>query len=145
MPPNQPTKPVIIKTDAEPATLTGDNSITISWISSQYDKFLVWWTVVGQALAQGEINSPGTSGTWTTNQACSPGAPYTFAVEGGIGQGLASGYNWSGWGPTVDVTAVQNLRSLVQFLKHSGINPAGLSVESIMGGQTSLKKVMKLS
>jgi hypothetical protein len=139
------TKPVISKIDPEPATLTGDNSFTVSWTSTQYDKFLVWWTIDGQSLAQGEISSPGISGSWTTNQPCTPGAQYTFAVEGGTGQGLTGGYNWSGWGPTVDITAVQNLRSLVQLLKKSGVNPAGLSVKSIMGAQTSLKSVMKLT
>jgi hypothetical protein len=148
-PTDQPTKPFIIKIDNEPATLKGEGAITVSWVSSPYNKFLIWWTVDGQSLAQGEVNAGGssgsaTSGSWTTNQAVSPGAVYTFAVEGGTSAGLFAGYNWSGWGNTVTVQAVQNLRSLVQFLKHSGINPAGLSVSSIMGGQTSLKKVMKL-
>jgi hypothetical protein len=149
-PTDQPTKPYIISYHQEPATLKGDGSITVSWVSSPYNKFLIWWTLDGQPLAQGEVNAGGssgsaTSGSWTTNQAVSPGAAYTFAVEGGTSAGLFAGYNWSGWGNTVPVTAMQNLRSLVQFLKHSGINPAGLSVSSIMGGQTSLKKVMKLT
>jgi hypothetical protein len=146
-PPPQPTKPVVKLDSNEPATLTGDGTIAISWVSSQYDKFLIWWTVNGEAADQGEVDTPGTSGSWTTNQSKDtliPGAVYTFMVEGGVYAGL-SGYNYSGWGNTITVTAVQNLRSLVQFLEHSGINPAGLRVSSIMGGQTSLKRVMKLA
>jgi hypothetical protein len=142
---DQPTKPVIVKTVNEPATLNADASITISWVSSSYDKFLVWWTVNGQSLAQGEVDTGGTSGTWTTNQQLSQGADYTLAVEGGTSAGLFAGYNWSGWGPSVTVRALQNTDSLVTFLTNSGINPAGLSVSSIMGGKTSLKEVMKLA
>jgi len=146
-PTDQPIQPFIIKVDNEPATLKGDGTITVSWVSSPYTKFLIWWTQDGQPLKQGEVDlsSNATSGNWTTNQAVAPGAVYTFKVEGGTSQGLFAGYHYSGWGNTVTVTAVQNLRSLVQLLKHSGINPAGLKVSSIMAGQTSLKKVMKLT
>jgi hypothetical protein len=145
-PTQQPTKPVIIKIDNEPATLKGDGSITVSWVSSPYDKFLITWTYEGAppggTFPQGEVD--GSTSSWTATPT-TPGFTFTFAVEGGISAGLAAGYNWSGWGPTVAVKAVPNLRSLVAFLNHSGINPAGLSVKSIMGGQTSLKKVMKLT
>jgi hypothetical protein len=145
----QPTKPYIVHVDNEPATLKGDGAITVSWVSSAYNKFLIWWTFDGQALAQGEVDSGGssgnaTSGSWTTNQAVAPGGTYTFAVEGGTSQGLFAGYKYSGWGNTITVIAVQNLRSLVRLLNNSGINPAGLKVSSIMGGQPSLKHVMKL-
>jgi hypothetical protein len=147
-----PTKPVIIKVDNEPATLTSYGTITVSWVSTQYDKFLITWTQDGFQMPQGEVDVTADSGSWTTpssasgtNQPVNPGASCTFAVEGGTDTGLFSPPNYSGWGPTVNVTAVQNLRSLVQFLLHSGINWQGLSVKSIMGGQTSLKQVMKLT
>lgn len=143
-PANQPTKPIVTIDSNEPATLTGNSTITVSWVSSHYDKFLIRWTGDGQLLAQGEVDTPDTSGTWTTNQPVDPGAIYTFEVEGGTSAGLF-GYNYGGWGNTVTVKAVANLRSLVQFLKHSGLDPVGLSVRSIMGGQTSLKRVMKLA
>jgi hypothetical protein len=144
-PPSGKLTPPTVKVDAnEPATLQGPGTITVSWVSIQYDKFLIWWTVNGQSLAQGEVDTGGTSGSWTTNQPVSPGAVYTFSVEGGTSAGL-SGYNYSGWGNTVTVTAVQNLLSLVQFLVHSGINPAGLSIDSMKGGRTSLKQVMQLT
>jgi len=141
----QPTKPVVRVVANEPATLQAGGSITVSWVSSQYDKFLIWWTVDGEPLAQGEDKNSGTSGSWTTNQAVYPGATYTFAVEGGTSSGPLTGYNYSGWGNTVTVQAAQNLRSLRQFLLLSGINPSGLHVRSIMGGLTSLKAVMKLA
>jgi hypothetical protein len=143
-PAGQTSKPTVKLQANEPATLQGPGAITVSWVSSQYDKFLIWWTENGQTLAQGEVDNSGESGNWTTNQPIIPGAVYTFEVEGGTYAGL-SGYNYSGWGNTVTVTAVQNLRSLVQFLLHSGMNPAGLKVSSIMAGRTSLKQVMKLN
>ena len=143
-PPEQPTNPVVKLDSNEPATLTGAGTITVSWVSIEYNKFLIWWTVNGLSLAQGEVDNAGTSGSWTTNQPVIAGATYTFAVEGGTYAGL-SGYNYSGWGNTITVQAVQNLRSLLQFLEHSGINPVGLRLSSIMGGQTSLKQVMKLA
>jgi hypothetical protein len=142
-PPGQPTKPVVTLESNEPATLTGPGTITVSWVSAQYDKFLIWWTVNGEAGEQGEVDKTETSGSWTTGEPVIPGAIYTFKVEGGTYE--VWGYNYSGWGNTITVQAVQNLRSLVQFLEHSGINPVGLHVSSIMGGQTSLRQVMKLA
>ena len=143
--PNQPKLPVITQVENEPPTLSGSGKITIHWVSAQYDKFLVWWTVDGQSLRQGEPRDSGTSGRWTTDQPIDPGLDYTFQVEGGTVAGPINSYNCSGWGPSVTVNAAQPLRSLVQFLRHSGINPYGLHISSIAGGETSLTKLMKLA
>jgi hypothetical protein len=140
-------KPVITAIERHPATLNGDNSITISWVSSPYDKFLIWWAMPGLSLQQGEVDESGhsaTSGRWTTNQPLKPRTDYTFKVEGGTSAGASGRYNYSDWGPAVTVSAVDNLRSLAELLRLSGITPAGQRIKALMGGQTSLKKVMKL-
>jgi hypothetical protein len=134
--------PVIINLDPEPATINQDNRIAVAWSSTiHYDRFLVWWTENGVALAQGEIDTGGYSGSWTTRTR--PGYAYTFAVDGGVSAGV-SGFNYSGWGPTEKITASLNLTSLRQFLQHSGINPAGEQLRSRMPSGVTLRKFMKL-
>lgn len=117
------------------------NRITVSWSSpTNYDKFLVWWTEDGIALQQGEIDSAGTSGSWTAPTA--PGHWYTFQVEGGLSSGL--GYDYSGWGPKVRILAPPNLTDLRQYLLNSGVNPVGRSLRSVMPSSDTLRKFMRI-
>jgi len=133
--------PVITNLDPEPATIHQGNSITVAWSSTiKYDKFLVWWTENGIALAQGEIDAGGYSGSWTAQTV--PGANYTFAVDGGVG--YTWGNDYSGWGPTKKITAVPNLTSLRQFLLHSGLNPIGQHLRALIPTGVTLRKFMKL-
>ena len=133
----------------QPATITSDNSILVSWISPQsYEKYLIWWTYEGApsdaSFPQGEVDNTGTTGSWTATPT-TPGFTYTFKIEGGNRNLLGIlGYNYSGWGPTASMKAVPNLTSLKQFLRASGISlPSQL--KSLMLPQTSLRKFMKLS
>jgi hypothetical protein len=154
VPPGSPstsqTKPETWCTENKPATLHGPGSITINWDSSptNYDKFIVRWSWAaatdGSDITQVDLGG-GMTGQWVTNQAVTPGGVYTFVVEGGTNQGLFTPDAYSGWGDTLTVTAAQNLRSLVDFLRNSGVDPANLSVKSIMGSQTSLRAVMQLN
>ncbi len=125
-----------------PATIKQDSSMTIEWSAfRQYNKFLVWWTQNGIALAQGEINTTGSSGTWSVQT--TPGYHYTFKVEGGVSAGL-SGYDYSGWGPEVSVVAPANLNSLKQYLQNSGLHIANQSLRALMPTGTTLRQFMKL-
>ena len=133
--------PVITNLDPEPAAINQSNSITVAWSSTiHYDRFLVWWTKNGVALAQGEFDAGGYSGSWRVQTV--PGANYTFAVDGGVG--YTWGVDYSGWGPTEKITAVPNLTSLRQFLQHSGINPTGQQLRSLMPSSVTLRKFMNL-
>ncbi len=136
------TPPFITNLDPQPATIHQGNSITVAWSSTiQYDKFLVWWTENGIAKIQGEIDADGYSGSWTAAPTV-PGASYTFAMNGGIG--YTWGADYSGWGPTQKINAVPNLTSLRQFLQHSGLDPIGQHLRSLLPTGVTLKRFMKL-
>ncbi|QNK82890.1 hypothetical protein [Nakamurella sp. PAMC28650] len=134
--------PVITGVDPEPATLAGDATITVSWQSAvPYDKFLIWWTESGIANAQGEVESQGTSGSWSAGPT-RPGLRYTFAVMGGVS--AFWDYKYSTWGPTVPAVGVANLHRLREFLVHSG-RPAGAqSVRSLLPRGGSLRALMRI-
>jgi hypothetical protein len=143
-PASERTPPWISAINLQPATLTQPDRITVGWGSSQpYDKFLISWTQNGEPMAQGEVDSSGTTGSWTASP-ITPGARYTFAVKGGVSGGILGNYLYSDWGPTLTVIGAKNLTSLRQFLTASGINPTAQGVASLRKGQTSLRKFMKL-
>jgi len=131
--------------DPEPLNLKQPDRITVKWSSPQaYDKFLIWWTQNGADMAQGEVDGTATSGSWTASPTV-PGARYTFAVKGGVSGGILGNYLYSDWSKAIAVVAAQHSLSLRQFLTSSGINPAAQGVSSLLKGQTSLRKFMKLS
>jgi hypothetical protein len=64
--------------------------------------------------------------------------------KGGIYGGIFGNYDWSGgWGPTVNVTAAGNIRSLKQFLQFSGITLPSKLGSLVPAGET-LRKFMQL-
>ncbi|HEY4931214.1 MAG TPA: hypothetical protein VII23_06555 [Terriglobales bacterium] len=143
LPPNQRQAPMITAIDAEPATLTQPDRITVRWSSQPYDKFLIWWTQNGEGNAQGEVNS---SSSWIASPTV-PGARYTFAVKGGTYGGVLGNYLYSDWGPTVKAKAPFHYSSLRQYLRASGINPGAQGLRSLMHQhhQPSVRRFMKLS
>lgn len=133
----------------QPATITTDNSILVSWTSPQsYDKYLIWWTYEGApqgvSFPQGEVDNTGSTGSWTASPTTS-GYTYTFKVEGGNKNlwGIL-GYHYSGWGPTASVPAVPNFTSLRAFLQASGVS-LPQRMRSLMSSQASLRTFMKLA
>ncbi len=144
LPPNQRQAPTITAIDAEPATLTQPDRITVKWTSQPYDKFLIWWTQNGEANAQGEDGNSGSSGSWTASPTV-PGARYTFAVKGGTYGGVFGNYLYSDWGPTINATAPHHFSSLRLYLRASGINPGAQRLRSLTQKQASVRKFMKLS
>jgi hypothetical protein len=137
--------PWISAMDPEPATLTQPDQIVVKWESPQsYDKYLIWWTQNGQPMKQGEPGGTGGSGSWSATP-ITPGARYTFAVKGGVSAGILGNYIYSPWSPTLTIIAPDHVRSLRKFLVASGINPAAQRVRSLLDGQTSLRKFMKLA
>jgi hypothetical protein len=131
--------PVITSVVPQPAKVNMGNSVTIAWSTpTSYQQFQIWWTVDGEALAQGNTAAD----SWTAQTA--PGHHYTFAVQGGVYRGISGTYNWSAWGPTVSVTPAENLRSLRTFLQTSGIVPVGGSLRSVMPAADTLRKFMQL-
>jgi hypothetical protein len=136
--------PTINELDAEPATLTQPDRITVKWQSSQsYDKYLISWTQNGQAMDQGEVDGTATAGSWTASPTV-PNAAYTFSVEGGVSGGVGGNYLYSDLSAAIKIIAPVHDRSLRQFLVASGINPAAQGVKSLMKGQKSLRAFMKL-
>jgi hypothetical protein len=137
--------PWISALNPEPATLSQPDRIVVTWGSPQpYDKFLIWWTQNGDPMDQAEIDGTATTGSWTATP-ITPGARYTFAVKGGVSGGILGNYLYSDWSPTLTIVAPPHLRRLRQFLTASGINPAAQRVRSLLHGQTSLRKFMKLA
>ena len=130
----------------QPATLSQDNRIIVTWSSSTlYNKIIIGWTENGIQMDQGEIDlgNPGkNSGSWTAST--TPGAQCTFSADGGVSGGVFGNYNYSGWGPKVNITASQNSTSLKQFLENSGINPFGQTLNSLMPHGVTLREFMKL-
>ncbi len=143
LPANQRQAPTITAIDAEPATLTQPDRITVKWTSQTYDKFLLWWTQNGEANAQGEVNNSGSSGSWIASPTV-PGARYTFAVKGGTYGGVLGNYLYSDWGPTVKATAPFHFSSLRLYLRASGINPGAQLLRAKTQKQMSVRKFMKL-
>jgi len=141
--PTQRQAPVITGVDALPATMTKPDQITVKWTSQPYDKFLIWWTQNGVDMAQGEVDSSGSSGSWTASPTV-PRAKYTFSVKGGQYGGVFGNYNYSDWGPTVTATAPPQYSSLRFFLRASGVNPSAQGMRSLMHPQHSVRKFMKL-
>jgi hypothetical protein len=135
--------PVISGVDAVPATTTKPDQITLKWTSQPYDKFLISWTQNGVAMDQGEIDSSGSSGSWTASPTV-PGAKYTFSVKGGVSGGIFGNYNYSDWGPTVTVIAPPHFSSLRYFLRASGVNPGAQPLRKLTQKQSSVRKFMKL-
>jgi hypothetical protein len=146
LPPTQRQPPIITGIDAEPATMTKPDQITVKWTSQPYDKFLISWTQNGVAMDQGEVDSSGSSGSWTASPTV-PGARYTFSMEGGVSGGILGNYLYSDWGPTVTATAPHRYSSLRLFLRASGVDPGAQGLRSLMHQQhqPSLRKFMKLS
>jgi hypothetical protein len=144
LPAAQRKAPIISGIDAEPATISDPDRITVKWTSQPYDKFLIWWTQNGEALAQGEVDSSGSSGSWTASPTV-PGARYTFAVKGGTYGGIFGNYNYSDWGPTISATAPRQYSSLRYFLRASGVNPGAQPLRKLAHKQSSVRKFMKLS
>jgi len=131
----------------QPATITQDNSILVSWTSPQsYDKYLIWWTYVGAPQGahfdQGEVDNGGTTGSWTATPT-TPGFTYTFAIDGGV-RSLYVLWAYSGFGPTASAQAIPNLTSLRAYLQVSGLN-FPQQMRSLMSPQTSMRKFMKLA
>jgi|HubBroStandDraft_6_1064221.scaffolds.fasta_scaffold436192_1 hypothetical protein len=125
-----------------PASLRGPNCITVTWTAPQsYDKYLIWWTQNGTAMPQGEVDTSGRSGSWTTPETI-PGFQYTFSIKGGVS--AIGGDVYSVWGPISRTTAVPNLNSLVLFLLESGFS-LPQQMRRLMAPQTSLRKFMKLA
>jgi hypothetical protein len=145
LPDDQRNAPIITGIDAEPATISNPDQITVTWTSQSYDKFLVWWTKNGEGLAQGEIGGPRSGGSWTASPTV-PGARYTFAVKGGTYGGIFGNYNFSDWGPTVKATAPPHYSSLRLFLRASRVLPLPQGLRSLMHAhkQSSVRKFMKL-
>jgi len=123
--------------------MTKPDQITVKWTSQPYDKFLIWWTQNGMAMAQGEVDSSGSSGSWTASPTV-PGAKYTFSVKGGTYGGVFGNYNYSDWGPTVTATAPHRYSSLRYFLRASGVNPGAQPLRKLTQKQSSVRKFMKL-
>jgi hypothetical protein len=146
LPATQRQPPVITSIDAERATMTKPDRITVTWTSQPYDKFLIWWTQSGAAMDQGEIDNSQSGGSWTAIPT-TPGARYTFSVKGGVSGGIGGNYLYSDWGPTITATAPHHYSSLRLFLRASGINPGAQGLRSLMHQQhhPSLHKFMKLS
>ena len=143
LPATQRQPPVITAVDALPATMTKPDQITVKWTSQPYDKFLISWTQNGVPMPQGEIDSSGSSGSWTASPTV-PGAKYTFSVKGGQYGGIFGNYNYSDWGPTVTATAPPQYSSLRFFLRASGVNPGAHPLRSLMQKQSSVRRFMKL-
>jgi len=135
--------PHITELQPQPYSLTHPAQIVVSWQSQPYDKFLIWWTENGVPMAQGEVDSSGSSGSWAAGPV-TPGAKYTFSVKGGVSGGIFGNYLYSDWSPAVPFVAPANLRSLRQFLLASGVNPAKQTVRPLMKGQPSVKRFMQI-
>jgi hypothetical protein len=131
--------PVITSVVPQPAKVNMGNNVTIAWSTpTSYQQFQIWWTYDGEALEQGNTEA----NSWTAQTA--PGHHYTFAVQGGVYRGISGTYNWSAWGPTVQVTPAKNLHSLRRFLQFSGIVLAGASLRSLMPAGETLRKFMQV-
>ena len=143
LPPTQRNPPIISGIDAEPATMTQPDRITVKWTSQPYDKFLIWWTQNGADMAQGEVAGPASSGSWIASPT-KPGGRYTFSVKGGTYGGVFGNYNYSDWGPTIKAIAPSHYSSLRNFLRASHVNPSAQGMRSLMRKQGSMRKFMKL-
>jgi hypothetical protein len=139
----KPAPPTISNLDPEPATLQQQNRIAVTWSSSTpCFKVQIGWTENGIEMQQHESNlgDPGQrSGTWVAPT--SPKAVYTFHANGGSGLG---GDTWSGWGPTVRITASPNSTSLSEFLRNSGIDPSGRHIKTLVAAGSTLRAFMLL-
>jgi hypothetical protein len=136
--------PSISGLDAEPATATQPDRITVKWQSPQsYDKYLIWWTEDGQAMDQGEVDGTATAGSWTASPTV-PGRTYTFSVKGGVSGGILGNYLYSDWSPAIKLVAPAHRRSLRQFLVASGVNLSAQGVKALLKRQKSLRGFMKV-
>jgi hypothetical protein len=123
--------------------MTEGNRITITWSSpSVYQSFQIAPVWNGQAVEQGQVFGEPAPDSWT--EQTSPGDHYSFSVEGGVYQGASDTYDWSAWGPSVEVTAVQNLHSLREFLEVSNINSHGFNLRSTLPANKTLRQFMQL-
>jgi hypothetical protein len=135
--------PKIVSVVPQPARVNQGNSITIAWSTpSTYQQFQIAPIWNGQALQQGTTTGNPAPESWTTQTA--PGQQYSFAVQGGVYDGAAGNYTWSAFGPRVNVTAAENLRSLRQYLQDSGINPVGAVLSKIKSSGDTLRQFMQL-
>jgi hypothetical protein len=143
-PPQAPLpKPSLPSLNPQPANLKQGNRIAVSWTAPQsYNKYLIWWTLNGVAMPQGEVDAAGKTGSWTAST--TPGSFYTFKIDGGAATDPWGDYQYSGWGPAAGAKAVPNLTSLRAFLEASGIN-LPQQMRSLMSTQSSLRNFMKLA
>lgn len=125
--------PVITSAVAFPATLGVPGHIELRWQADvKYDKFIIWWTENGEANGQGEVeNGSSTTGTWSAST--HPHRHYTFAVMGG--QSTFWHFDYSGWGPVIQVDAAPPIQSVGQFVGRTSSSSDRQSTKALFDGQ----------
>jgi len=137
-------KPVpTVTCSASPKTLRLANHIEINWQANvEYDFYIVMFSEFGGPPTQVDIHSAGRSGSFRISPT-SPGAAFSVQVDGCFSHIFDS--DCSGFSAPVRITATPNLRSLKEFCRLSGVDPAaGLdAVLAIPGGSSiSLRAVL---
>jgi hypothetical protein len=116
--PGQPSVPALIRVDTYPQTFDHRNRIEIGFSAPGLSFVQVLWGPKGGAATQYKIDVTDGNAYFTAEPA-EPGATYTVQVQGCLGV-LLSPSNCSPWSFAIDVTATENLHSVLKFLLEVG-------------------------
>jgi hypothetical protein len=140
--PTGPPVPILAIVARHPKTKTGENRITISWVSNNYTDGNIYWGAVGQGAPFRHSIKPSTSvyhGQFTTDRPLIPAVEYWFRVQ------VKNSFEGNTWVENdINTHALSNVRSLREFLLASSLPTEGSVLKALGRGSVRLRDVMGL-
>lgn len=132
-----------------PMVVKVGHRIRVRWHAlHEHDKFLVAWTTNDPTRPGNRrgvtVDEDGKSGTYVLD-GTSPGVEYSFNVKGGSRDVLDWVFTYTDWSPPVAVVARPSLRGLREYLRASGIDPAGGARRYLLADAGSVRSFMQLA
>lgn len=132
-----------------PMVVKVGHRIRVRWHAlHEHDKFLVAWTTNDPTRPGNRrgvtVDEDGKSGTYVLD-GTSPGVEYLFNVKGGSRDVLDWVFTYTDWSPPVAVVARPSLRGLREYLRASGIDPAGGARRYLLADAGSVRSFMQLA